>query len=201
MWLHRKYDSYRNLAIVTFGENFNILTASYQFPIIDPNDPEENNMDFRNFVSFKDKTPEEAEKLYEEMQKANPDDDIGPYLLKEEGIEVESTVDNKENKKDSYAEPSDIKEIYYKDDINDDLDLDREDGEIDHDEEEIFSESRINEILGEMKKRKAKPKGSLVPINVASSKKLTQNKMESNTPLEFKKAQLKGVGTEKKKKK
>jgi hypothetical protein len=205
MWLHRKFDSYRNLAIVTLGENYNILLSSYNYPFVDPNDLEENNMDFTNFVSFDKKTPEEAEKIFEEMQKANTEEDhLGQYLMESIGLKYEDVEFDEEDKKETNLDLIDAGDNYddEKGSGATNLEYDKDDGEQNNnDEEEIFSENKINEMLSEMTKRRPKPKGSLVPINVASSKKLTQNKMESNTQLEFKKAQLKNIGSEKKKKK
>lgn len=193
MWLHRKYDSYRNLAIVTLGENYNILLASYNYPITNPDDPEENDINYRSFVNFdKSKTPEEAEELYKEFQSGNNDPNENPFA---DSLRAELGLDKSVLQEGELArEEVEIAQISgHYDDKDEELE-DAEDGE-------NFTESKINEILGEMNKRRPKPKGSLIPLAVASSKKLSQNKFDTNSPIEFKTAQKKNTGSDKKKKK
>ena len=180
MWLHRKYDSYRNLAIVTLGENYNILLASYNYPFVNPDDPEGNKINLKSYVDFSDsKTPEEAKKLMELMEKGDLEDEKlydGSY----DPLSTDSKDNLETKEKEIIEEIIDIKQ--------------------DEEEEDIFNEHKINEILDDLHKRRPTPKGAVIPLSVASSKKLTQNKFETNSPFDFKKAQKKVPGSDSKKK-
>lgn len=193
MWLHRKYDSYRNLAIVTLGENYNIMISSYNYPMSNPEDPDEKRINYRSFVNFKDKTEEEAEKLYQGMEK-----EIGEEIhpLEENLMEYLGDEYKKEDIEEIKASKEEIPEAKEAEIVDEEF---KE--EEDEDEDELFNENKINEIMEEMGRRKAKTKGSIIPLAVASSKKLTQNKFETNSPFDFKNAQKKSSGGDKKKKK
>ncbi len=202
VWLHRKYDSLMHQAIATLGENYNLLLASNNFPIVDPNDPEEEKtfiskeeiMDIRNSVNPKlreellnhinnvDLNDENAVlELQKELMSVFEDQDLGDGLPS-----IESAIDISEKIE---------KEVDNKIELNEEVIEDEEEGEEGEQTKEYrkFGEDKINEILKDLSKRKKNPKGSVVPLSAASSKKMIANKFETNTVSNFKKAQAKGA--------
>lgn len=203
MWLHRKYDSLMYQSIVTLGENYNLLLSSNNFPVVDPDDPEGEKIGFTQeeiMANTKSINPELraqflnqypsidlADESYikefmkksldindEELEKLN----IQKELTEQLGKEVDTSLNNEED------------EIGIEE-AEEDGDGDGEENNL-NESMNMMSEEKIKEIINDLNKRKVAPKGAIVPLSAASSKKLMQNKFETNSTAKFKKAQAKG---------
>lgn len=196
MWLHRKYDSLLYQSIVTLGENYNLLLASNNFPVVDPEDPEGEKLNIPQeelLAAGKSTNPALRAELLREFPSIDLYDpnsyrqmskEIFATLLGEKEaereIELEASSQNKGFESEAYEmNPLD----------------ENEEGEENMfgDTRKLINEEKIGDILNDLKKRKVAPKGAIVPLSAASSKKLMANKFETNSVAKFKKAQAKGA--------
>lgn len=203
MWLHRKYDSLMYQSIVTLGENYNLLLASNNFPVIDPDDPEEEKMQITQeelLFAGKSIDPELRAELLKQMPSVDLNDE---NVYRQMSIELLGGADGKEYGKINSELEKELEKqkATFKSDATiefDPLEEDEEGEDGMSENRKLINEEKIGDILSELGKRKRAPKGAIVPLSAASSKKLMANKFETNTVAKFKKAQAKGAGAVKK---
>lgn len=203
MWLHRKYDSLMYQSIVTLGENYNLLLASNNFPVADPDDPEGEKLEVppeELLLHGRSIDPELRTKMLKQFSTVDLKD---PNNIKELGrLQIEGVDDAQYQKEMEEIEKEAEKALEYEEVQASYLDEEGEDAEERSEKysqsKKILNEQKINELLSDLNKRKVTPKGSLVPLSAASSKKLMASKFETNTVADFKKAQAKGAGGAKK---
>jgi len=227
MWLHRKYDSLMYQSIVTLGENYNLLLASNNFPVIDPDDPEGEKADIseEELLSHgKSIDPELRSEILKQISTVDLNDDNvykemviemnNAFKVDGEGLEFlrgleDTSVDDekefksiaeektkeKEEEEEKEKEEREVRKYEYG--YGDNLE-DEEGGENTEATSKLANQEKIGEILSEINRRKIAPKGAIMPISAASSKKLMANKVETNTVSAFKKAQAKGNAPAKK---
>ena len=162
-------------------------------------------------ISYYQKDDTKAKQLRKLMESINVDDDeslknlirdIGIKALGEESrdaieliVSEEITEKPAETKEDlgEYGEIIDKEEEDVEGEFQTKFEEDQG-KELSKEDSSLFNEEKINDILTDMKSRKLAPKQSFVPLSAASSKKLMQNKFETNSPMVFKKAQVRVAG-------
>lgn len=186
MWLHRKYDSYMNQAIATLGDNYNILLSSYNFPFSHPDREEKDYMDTTVLANIPSKYANDQElrtNILRSIQGINLKDQKNyAKMLENTGTKLGMSSD--EIKK-SQGDMSELEGIKYRE-IGSEPTGDVEEGLT------TLNEEKMREMVQEYLSKKVPSKPPVVPLSAASSKKLIQNKFDTNSTSKFKKAQKKG---------
>jgi len=203
MWLHRKYDSLMYQSIVTLGENYNLLLASNNFPVIDPDDPEGEKFNISQeemLAASKSTDPELRAELLRQFPSIDLNDEntLNQMTIELFGgiVQGETEIETEHVKEIMESEAAELRSMSSAQLEN------LEEGEGEEGEEgeggvystrKFMNEDKISEILKDLSKRKVVPKGAIMPLSAASSKKLMANKFETNSVAKFKKAQAKGA--------